>query len=93
MHIRPRKIKQTIRSLSITRNLPEDIAWVFTSSEIVGGDESKLQVLSSGEVEDKLKGIQSAGSFTDLCGHFLAESSDITVESQKVSLRLYLLQQ
>jgi len=73
--------------------LPEDVAWVFTSSEIVGGDESKLQVLSSGEVEDKHKGIQSAGSFTDLCGHFLAESSEVTVDSQKVSLRLYLLQQ
>lgn len=59
-----------------------DVASVFTSSEIVGGDESKLQVLSSGEVEDKHKEIQSAGSFTDLCGHFLAESSDITVGSQ-----------
>lgn len=59
-----------------------DVASAFTSSEIVGGDESELRVLSSGEVEDKHKDIQSAGPFTDLCGHFLAESSDITVGSQ-----------
>jgi hypothetical protein len=59
-----------------------DVASVFISSEIVGGDESKLQVLSSEEVEDKHNQIQSAGPFTDLCGHFLAESSDITEGSQ-----------